>query len=313
MRIIKSTDTIPVDHPVFLVFGQPGICKSSLGYSAKDPLLLDFDKGAHRAANRRDSLVIDTWADVAELMANPSALTPYGAVTVDTVGRCLDVMTADIIRESPKLGPNGNLSQQGWGQLKNRFRTWTAALRTLGKDVLLIAHDKEDKDGDTRIVRPDIVGGSYGEVMKVSDFVGYCYMSGRDRVLDFNPTDRWVGKNPAGWAPFKIPPVEKAGTFMAELFDRGREALGTISEASAKLATLVDDWRAQILIFTTADEFNRAIPEIKKLSATVQPQVAKILMDIAAEKKVLFDRAKKTFSEPPSKPEVQPEPAGSLL
>ena len=33
-------------------------------------------------------------------------------------------MTADIIRETPKLGPNGNLSQQA-GTLKNRFRTWT--------------------------------------------------------------------------------------------------------------------------------------------------------------------------------------------
>jgi hypothetical protein len=96
--------------------------------------------------------------------------------------------------------------------LKNRFRQHVATLRSLGKDVLLIAHDKEDKDGDTRIVRPDIVGGSYGEVMKVADFVGYVYMSGKDRILDFNPTDRWIGKNPAGWKPFVVPPVgEGAG------------------------------------------------------------------------------------------------------
>lgn len=53
MKIIKGVDTIPVEHPVFLIFGQPGICKSSLGYSTKDGLTLDFDKGAHRAANRR--------------------------------------------------------------------------------------------------------------------------------------------------------------------------------------------------------------------------------------------------------------------
>src|SRR6185503_6826790 len=124
-------------------------------YSTKDPLLLDFDNGAHRAANRRDTLQIGNWADVAELMANPDALVPYSTVIPDTVGRCLDVMTADIIRETPKLGPNGNLSQQGWGVLKNRFRTWTSSLRALGKDVLLIAHDKEDKDGDTRVIRPD--------------------------------------------------------------------------------------------------------------------------------------------------------------
>lgn len=311
MKIIKSTEVIPVDHPVFLMFGQPGICKSSLGYSAADPLLLDFDKGAHRAANRRDSLVIDTWADVAELMANPKALDPYQTISVDTVGRCLDVMTADIIRETPKYGPNGNLSQQGWGVLKGRFRTWMASLRALGKDVLLIAHDKEDKDGDTRIVRPDIVGGSYGEVMKVSDFVGYLQMVGRDRVLDFNPTDRWVGKNPAGWAPFKVPPVGKATTFMADLFEKGRDALGAISEESARVTQQVEDWRAAIDAYTTADECNRAVAEINKakLPPIIEPQVKKILLDHAEGKGIKFDKAKKQFvaPEPPKATEPQPE------
>lgn len=309
MRIIKSTETISVDHPVFLIFGQPGIGKTSLAYSTKDPLLLDYDQGAHRAANRRDTLQIGAWADVVELMTHPDALTPYATIIPDTVGRCLDVMTADIIRETPKLGPNGNLSQQGWGVLKNRFRTWTSSLRALGKDVLLVAHDKEDKDGDTRIVRPDIVGGSYGEVMKIADFVGYCYMAGKDRVLDFNPTDRWVGKNPAGWAPFKIHPVGKAQTFMAELFDLGRVALGSISEASAGVMKEAEAWREKIATFTTAAHYNQAIPEIKKLSAILQPQISKMLLDCAQSAGIPFDKSKKAFTEPAG----EPEPAGSLL
>lgn len=298
MRIIKGTEAIVVEHPVFMIFGQPGIFKTSLAYSSKEPLILDFDKGAHRAANRRDTLAIDSWADVAELMSHTEALEPYATIVVDTVGRCLDVLTADIIRETPKLGPNGNLSQQGWGVLKNRFRTWVATMRTLGKDVVLIAHDKEDKDGDTRVVRPDIVGGSYGEVMKVADFVGYGYMSGKDRLLDFNPTDRWIGKNPGAWAPFKVPPVAKAQTFLAEIIDQGRAALGSISEASAKVANQVEDWRTNITTFTTADECNRAIPEIKKLSALLQPQVVKILMDHAKAVAIPFNKEKKAFEAP---------------
>lgn len=298
MHIIKSTEAITVAHPVFLIFGQPGICKTSLAYSTKDPLLLDFDNGAHRAANRRDTLQIGNWADVAELMASPDALVPYSTVIPDTVGRCLDVMTADIIRETPKLGPNGNLSQQGWGVLKNRFRTWTSSLRALGKDVLLIAHDKEDKDGDTRVIRPDIVGGSYGEVMKVADFVGYCYMAGKDRVLDFNPTDRWVGKNPGGWAPFKIPPVAKAQDFMAELMDKGRAALGTISEGSSKVAQQIDDWRAAVESYTTAEEINKAIQESAKLSPVAAPQAKKLLADRAKFLGLVFDPKAKAYVEP---------------
>lgn len=295
MRIIKSTDAITVDHPVFLIFGQPGICKTSLGYSTKDPLLLDFDSGAHRAANRRDTLQIGSWADVAELMESREALSPYSTVIPDTVGRCLDVMTADIATNDPKKAPGGNLSQQGWGVLKNRFRTWTSALRALGKDVLLIAHDKEDKDGDTRVVRPDIVGGSYGEVMKVADFVGYVYMSGKDRILDFNPTDRWVGKNPGGWAPFKVPPIAKAHDFMSELFDRGRAALGTISEASAHIAAQVAIWRSNIENYTTPKECTDAIPLIKLLPLVASPQVSKLLMERTAVLGFTYDKEAKAF------------------
>lgn len=299
MRIIRATEAITVDHPVFLIFGQPGIGKSSLGYSCKDPLLLDYDKGAHRAANRRDTLLIDKWGDVAELLLDSrDELAAYATVVNDTVGRCLDVITADIAATDPKKAPSGNLSQQGWGVLKNRFRSHVAALTLLGKDVLLIAHDKEDKDGDARIVRPDIVGGSYGEVMKVADFVGYLYMSGKDRILDFNPTDRWVGKNPAGWAPFKVPPVTKAQSFMSELFDKGRAALGSISEESAKVTTQVEDWRSAVEAFTTTDEVNRAIPESQKLQAIVAPQVKKLIMDRAKVLGFTWDPKAHAFIEP---------------
>jgi hypothetical protein len=310
VKIIKATDLIEVNHPVFMLFGQPGIGKSSLAYSMKDALLLDFDLGAHRASNRKDTVQIASWADVVELMENRDALAPYSSLVVDTVGRCLDAITNDIAEKEPKKAPGGNLSQQGWGTLKSRFRTWVAQVKGMGKDLLFVSHDKEDKDGDLRVVRPDIVGGSYGEVMKNADFVGYLYMSGKDRVLDFNPTDRWVGKNPARWTPFRVPEVGKATEFMADLYQKGREALGGISEVSAKAAAAVEDWRTAIQAYTKADEFNRAIPEIKKLSAVLLPQVTKILMDTAAAKSIPFDKAAKTFLAPKTE---AAEPVGSLL
>lgn len=299
MRIIKATDSIPVEHPVFMIFGQPGIGKSSLGYSAGDVLSLDFDKGAHRAANRRDTLVVDSWKDIEDLMASPDELEPYRALAVDTVGRCLDVLTSHLARQDPKKFPGGVPGLQGWGMLKNHFRQWIAALRGLGKDVLLIAHDKEDKDGDTRIVRPDIAGGSYAEVMKVADFVGYLQMSGKDRVLDFNPTDRWIGKNPAGWPPFKLPPVAKSTDFMADLFGKGREALGNLSDESAALMRQVEVWREAIAGYTTPLQFTEAVPLVNAITVPiVQAQVRKLLWDAATAKAFTFDKTAKTFAAP---------------
>lgn len=307
MRIIKATETIAVEHPVVLIFGQPGICKTSLAYSANEPLLIDADQGSHRAVNRRDTLAVQSWTDVNELSENSGALEAYLTVVPDTVGRVLDLMVADIIEKNPKYARDGALTQQGWGVLKTRFRTWITLLRSLGKDVILIAHQKEEKDGDVTVVRPDIVGGSYGEVMKIADFVGYIYMVGKDRVLDFNPTDRWVGKNPGAWPPFKVPPVGKATTFLADLMEKGRAALGNISEASAKLTQQVDDWRSAIEAYANVEELNRGLAEIQKakLSPIADPQVKKLLLERAKVLRCTFDREKAAFV-PPVQPVTPP-------
>lgn len=299
MHIIKSTDPIAVEHPVFCVFGQPGIGKSSLGYSAHDPLLLDLDQGAHRAANRRDTLKVTTWADVATLSEQRQALEPYATIVVDTVGRLLDLLTADIIEGNPKLGPSGTLSLQGYGALKTRFRQWMTSLRTLGKDVVLLAHGKEDKDNDLLIVRPDIIGASYGEVMKVSDFVGFLGMVGKQRVLDFSPTDRWVGKNPAQWKPIVIPPVSKAQTVLADLLAQGRAALGQISEASATLAQAVTDWRAAIESFVEAEDFNRASKALESQPEIVKVQLRPLFQGRAKAVGVVYDKQVKQYVGPP--------------
>ena len=157
-------------------------------------------------------------------------------------------------------------------------------MRTLGKDVVLIAHDKEDKDNDTRIVRPDVIGGSYGEVFKISDFIGYVYMSGKQRILDFNPTDKWIGKNPAQWKPFEIPPVDKATDFLAKIIDDARKSLGAISQASTAIQEQVKDWRAKLSSLTLATEFNREIPIILRLSPDMlKIQVRDMLKKYAAE------------------------------
>lgn len=300
LQIVKATEAIPVEHPVFMLFGQPGICKSTLGYSFERPLLLDFDKGAHRAANRQDTLVIPDWDAVIELTASKAHLEPYATIVVDTVGRALDLMTAHLADGDAKNFPGGNPTLQGWGKLKTMFRQWVAHLRAQGKDVVLIAHDREDKDGDRRIVRPDIAGGSYGEVLKVADFVGYVQLNGKQRVLDFNPTDAWIGKNPAQWPAMPVPPVALCTRLGADLMAKGREALGNISAESAALAAQVALWRTKIeMEGITPGTLLGLVTEAQALQVpALQLQVKRLIMDRSKALGFTYDQAAKVFVDP---------------
>lgn len=296
MKIIKSTEPIVVPHPVFLIFGQPGIGKSSLGYSAEEPLLLDADRGAHRAVNRRDTIAVGAWPDIHELVESKGAIDPYKTIVLDTAGRVLDFLAIDLMENNPKFDRGGgNLSLPGFGALKSGFQNWLMRVRNLDKDVVLICHGKEEKDGDSLIVRPDMTGGSYAELMKVADFVGYLYMRGKDRVLDFNPTDRWVGKNPAQWKPIVVPAADKATRLLADLMIKGHEALGSISGESAKLAQAVQDWREAMPGMTTPDDCNRALKEINTLPAVAMAQVKRLLNDRVKALGFKFDPVKKEF------------------
>ena len=97
LNIIRATDAVKVTILKVLLYGQPGLGKTSLAFTCNAPLCLDFDKGAYRSKQRKDALDIGTWSDVVELMRTPAALAPYQTIIVDTVGRCLDEITRHIL------------------------------------------------------------------------------------------------------------------------------------------------------------------------------------------------------------------------
>src|SRR5690348_5642891 len=108
LKITKASEPITVDRLNICLYGQPGAGKTSLAFTADAPLLLDFDQGAHRAANRKDTVRVQSWGDVAGVGADD--LADYKTVVVDTAGRALDALTADIIRRNPKAGRGGALT-----------------------------------------------------------------------------------------------------------------------------------------------------------------------------------------------------------
>lgn len=271
INITRSTDPIEVQTITMLIYGSPGIGKTSLAFTAEAPLLLDTDRGAHRSGFRKDIVPVATWADVASMTA--ADLGDYKTIVVDTVGRLLDVMTADIIQRNPKMqGYGGALSLQGYGALKAAYATWLGTLASMGKDVILVAHEREDKKGDDLIVRPDIQGGSYGEVFKRADGIGYMCRSGRQTVLDFSPTDRWVGKNAAGFDPLVVPDFNTDPRYLATVIDDTKAALNRMSEEQQRVVAEIASWQERADEASTADEINALVADARDLTPPVGPQ-----------------------------------------
>ncbi len=291
IHITRSTDRIEVRNLCLLIYGSPGIGKTSIGCTAEAPLLLDFDRGAHRSGFRKDTVQVESWSTVASMTAED--LAEYRTIVVDTVGRCLDVMAANIIKGNPKMaGYAGALSLQGYGALKSAFATWMGFLASLGKDVVLIAHDREDKKGDELIFRADIQGSSHGEVFKRADGVAYMHSVGRETVLDFSPTDRWLGKNPARFDPLVVPNFGTNPSFLAAVIAQAKQSLNRMSEEQTALVSALGEWTAILAKATCADDINALVAESSALAPPLGPQVKHMIAARAKELDLKYEGKK---------------------
>lgn len=291
LRIIKSSDPIKVERLNVCIYGAPGTGKTSMAFTSESPLLLDFDNGAHRAANRKDTVRVQQWEDVATLSADD--LADYKTIVVDTAGRALDILTADIIRRNPKAGRGGALTLQGYGTLKAEFVAWLKALNAIGKDVLLIAHMDEQRNGDDIIERLDVQGGSKGEIYKAADAMGRIAIREGRRVLNFSPTDAAFGKNPGRLEPILVPTPDADPAFLSGVIASIKKRLNELTEEQREAQSVLDSWRGIIEALETPEHFTEKFSAITKAPAAAQA----LYKAKAKDKGFVYSKTTGAFSE----------------
>ena len=213
MGMIKRPSELSVkDTLSVLIYGQPGIGKTTFGVSAPDAVLFDYDGGVQRinGAHQVPTLQPTSWEDTNEaLMEIQNEMPEIKKIVIDTVGKMLDYMSAYIIKSDPKMAMrDGSLSLKGYGVRKQMFVNFIKQLSLMGKNVIFIAHEREDKRNETIIKRPEIGGSSQGDLIKELDLVGYMSAYGKDRVITFDPHEEYYAKNTCNLpAAIKLPVV----------------------------------------------------------------------------------------------------------
>ncbi|MDQ3039842.1 MAG: ATP-binding protein [Pseudomonadota bacterium] len=281
LKITRATDPIRVDRLNVCIYGQPGAGKSSLAFTASRPLMLDFDNGAHRAAGRKDTVQVKAWGDVASISQDDVA--EFDTIILDTAGRALDCLATDIIRRDPKAGRGGALTLQGYGKLKAEFVAFLKLLNGFGKDVLLIAHMDEQRNGDDIIERLDVQGGSKGEIYKAADAMGRVFVKGGIRQLDFSPREGSFGKNPGQLDVLDIPHPDHAPAFLAGVIQSIKDKLNALTVAQVEAEAKLSKLREALADVEDADGVNALLA-----TATEAGQTGKALLHARATALGLF-------------------------
>ena len=234
---IKFVDgsSLKVDNIVCVIYGAPNMGKTSLALTASRPALLDFDRGAHRAGNKegKSILPINDWSDLRGMSA--SDFSRHDTIIVDTVGTCLDFLSYDIIANDSKCDRGGgSLTLNGFGVLKTRFRNFVSLLRkTMGKDIVFIAHLKEEQRGEEIVERIVATGSSKDEVYQTADIMGRLHLDGDRRVISFNPSTNGYGKN-VGLPDVYLPSLDDDPNALATIIAQAKNNINSMQTAGAK-------------------------------------------------------------------------------
>lgn len=259
-----------------LVYGQPGVGKTTLAVSAPDAVLFDYDGGVQRINGAHQTLTVQirSWEDTSEALDEIVASYPdVKTIVIDTVGKMLDFMSDYIVRNNSRMKKSdGTLSLQGYGLRKSMFIDFIKKTAVLGKNIIFVAHEKEEKRGDDTVKRPDIGGSSANDLVKELDLVGYMQMLGKDRTIAFNPTEAYYAKNTCNLpAVTKIPlVVDETGmavgdnNFVRRVLATYKKTQAATQEETRKYDKLVDNIRTAVAGAQNAEGLNAILESIEK-------------------------------------------------
>lgn len=258
-----------------LVYGQPGLGKSTLALSTPDPVLFDFDGGIQRVngAFQCPTLQVQNWTEVLqalqELEKEPN---DFKTIVIDTAGKMLDYMSTYIIQQDNRLGKrDGSLTLQGFGARKIMFINFLKRVSMMGKHVIFVAHEREENDGDIRIVRPEIGGSSAGDLIKELDLVGYMQAIGNKRTISWTPQEKFYAKNTCNLPPMQEIPViiDEQGKiighndFMSNIFENYDNYLKQESNTRKEYDELISEIEGEVACISDAEQANSYVLSMK--------------------------------------------------
>jgi len=289
-KIIKANEPLTVTSLKVLIYGEPGVGKTSVASTAEAPILLDFDKGAYRTPFRSDVMEVSNFLEIFSISEH---LKNYKTIVIDTVDTFLDFIGSHILQDDPRLAKN---KLQFYGRLKDEFTNVMKVFSAQNKDIIMISHLKEKEEGDLRIKRPAITGGSYDKVLQVADLVGFMYMANTNRVINFNPTDTSVGKNSANLDLVTVPNLNNNPTFFKELLQKVKQSLNIAIQNEKKAVDIVKEFK-DIIEDADLEVLNSLLSDLPTLNTATKKQVWELMKRRASKLNLVFDNNSKLFKQ----------------
>jgi len=202
-KILKASELQRQITINMLIYGAPGVGKTTFASTAPKPLIIDLENGSLALVGKNvDIAQVDTLQDARE--AIKYALEHgYQTVVIDSITRYAELLLDEILRENKRE----TARIQDWGEGVKRIKKLIWTLQGKSINTIFVALETEEKDEDSLVKRPAVPGQLKTAIPAIVDIVGYMrVLKDGARVVSVKPTAKWYAKDRSGKLPEDVKP-----------------------------------------------------------------------------------------------------------
>ena len=219
-----------------ILYGLPGVGKTTLAASAPKPIVIDCDRGMKRVnpEYRCDISNVSSYKDLLEDVKNLG--NEYETIIIDTGGSLIELMKEWAMDTEPTATKkNGGFSLPGYGFVKSEFLRLSAELRKK-YNTIFIFHAAKEKQEEEFFYDLIVEGAAKTLVWQPADLGAYFFIQNGKRYMGFTPTANYSAKSAYGISGIVEVPELSGGepnVFLTKLFEKVRANIKSETETIA--------------------------------------------------------------------------------
>ena len=291
-----------------IIYGLPGVGKTTLAASAPKPIVIDCDRGMKRVnpEYRCDISNVSSYKDLLEDVKNLG--NEYETIIIDTGGSLIELMKEWAMDTEPTATKkNGGFSITGYGFVKSEFLRLSAELRKK-YNTIFIFHAAKEKQEEEFFYDLIVEGAAKTLVWQPADLGAYFFIQNGKRYMGFTPTANYSAKSAYGISGIVEVPELSGGepnVFLSKLFEKVRANIKSETEAIAPKHTAYESamscGRELVAAINHAADvepcleaisnIEHALSSEKEIKALVKERLKELGITYNKEKKLYEDKA----------------------